>query len=97
MSESKDGTAARTPTAAPAGLALKADSAPNMQSGNAVGAASNRGYLSKLLGSGFGIGSGTAPSVTDRTAATVDEAHEYHPGNGTARHFTCSPWRRFRF
>ena len=86
MSESKDGAAARGPTAAPGGLALKADSPPSVQSANpAVGAASNEGYLSKLFGSGFGLGSGTAPTSTDRSPATVDEAHEYHPGNGAAR------------
>lgn len=80
MSESKDGAAARGPTAAPGGLALKADSPPSVQSANpAVGAASNEGYLSKLFGSG------TAPMSTDRSPATVDEAHEYHPGNGAAR------------
>ena len=94
MSESKDGTAARGPTAAPGGLALNADSAPKMQSGNhAVGAASSQGYLSKLLGSGFGFGSATAPSVTDRTPATVEE---YHPGNGTARHSHVAPGDGFK-
>lgn len=89
MSESKDRTAAaaaQAPTAAPSGLALKADNAPNAQPVNPdVGADSNQGYLSKLLGSGFGFGSGTAPSVIDRTPATVDEVHEYHPGNGATR------------
>ena len=94
MSESKDRTtaAARGPTAAPGGLALKADSAPTTQSDNpAVGAASDQGYLSKLFGSGFGIGSGTASSVTDRTPATVDEVHEYHPGNRAARRSGSAP------
>lgn len=85
MSESRDGTASRGPSSAPGGLAPKADSPPSMQPANpVVGAASNQGYLSKLFGSGFGVGSGTAPTSTARTPATVDEAHEYHPGNGVA-------------
>lgn len=70
-------TAAPGTTAAPGGLAVKPDSAPNTQSANtAINAASNQGYLSKLLGSGFGFGSGTAPTA----GRTLDEAHEYHPG-----------------
>ena len=81
MSESKD-SAGLGSTAAPGSLAAKPDSPPNTQSAKTtIDAASNQGYLSKLLGSGFGFGSGTGPSAMGRTPATVDEAHEYHPGD----------------
>ena len=75
MSESKD-NAARAPTAAP-GLAVKAESGPNIQPKNdAAGAAPNQGgYLSKLFGNGLG----NAPSVVNRAPAPLDDAHEYHP------------------
>lgn len=73
MSES----AARGPATAPGGLAVKSKSAPGAQSTvSAQSAASHQGgYLTKL----FGLGSGTAPSVGDRTPA-IDETHDYHPG-----------------
>lgn len=94
MSESKDSAALGPPTAAPGGLAAKSDSAPNTQSANtAINAASNQGYLSKLLGSGFGFGSGTAPTAVGRTPATVDQAHEYHPGKTKHYAASCSRWR----